>query len=349
MVFYIESIIPDWDLLNPDSDEYDKQKNIGLDYARLELSLTMLKSETLSYIQKSNIEIGDRFDELDDWVFQSIGKYCWMLNNGAIFNDETTTFINQKFEELRVGIQQLPIADTKQKIIPTEPGIILFSEFEDLIIEKQVDDGSLIYEQLNKTMPSPKSISVLIQHLNDLVSFLSSLDDDEKNEAYGNNYNETVKEVKLILRITKAYKKNSKITRKTQREKTNGSGGNYRIAKTVEEIKYKKQDLDLHLVSIDPKTIVGSQALLMYNAKNRKLSLLYSSNGDGFEIRGTTIHNIDEKKSFQKTLRKPQQQLESLRDATQHRAEIVLGEYIKGKAANVVGRTNSDIIFIKAW
>ena len=106
---------------------------------------------------------------------------------------------------------------------------------------------------------------------------------------------------------------------------------------------------ELHLVSIDPELIVGAAGLLVYNAKNRKIGLYIAADDKGLGVKGTTIQGFDEKKSLQKTLRKPADQLGTLRDATRKRAGIIINKNIRAKAGKMNGRLNGHIVLMKVW
>lgn len=56
--------------------------------------------------------------------------------------------------------------------------------------------------------------------------------------------------------------------------------------------------------SVDPKKILGSKEVWVYNNKYRYLTKFVANNG-GFHIKGTTIYNFDENQSITKKLRKP--------------------------------------------
>jgi len=73
----------------------------------------------------------------------------------------------------------------------------------------------------------------------------------------------------------------------------------------VKNLKFKVEDMDYKLTSINPITIPGASTLFVFNAKNRTLYQYVTTATKGFEVGGTTIKNFDEKLSKCTKLRKP--------------------------------------------
>lgn len=124
--------------------------------------------------------------------------------------------------------------------------------------------------------------------------------------------------------------------------------------KIVEKLKFKKTDETLGVTSIPPTDIIGSETLVVFNAKSRKLQIYQASTTDpqkqgraGFTVKGTTIVGFDEKTSVQKTLRKPVEQIK-LFTSTKPKA---LREFdaIKTTETKVNGRFNEHCIILKTF
>ena len=87
----------------------------------------------------------------------------------------------------------------------------------------------------------------------------------------------------------------------------------------VAKMQYKKEDTKLELKSIDPAEIIYAEELWVYNTKTRKLGHYVARTldprglnrpGTGLMVKGTSIKGFNEEASVQKTLRKPEKQLE---------------------------------------
>src|SRR5690606_4676088 len=76
-------------------------------------------------------------------------------------------------------------------------------------------------------------------------------------------------------------------------------------AKQIARIKYLKEHENLK--SVNPLDIIGASQLWVYNVKYRNLGVYHCPNAHGFEMKGTTLLNFDEKTSVSKKLRKPEE------------------------------------------
>jgi len=117
--------------------------------------------------------------------------------------------------------------------------------------------------------------------------------------------------------------------------------------KVVSKLKYKQSDLDFKLNSIDPLVIPQSEILFVFNTKYRDLFIYRAKEGEKLSVKGTTLQNYDEKTSFKKKIRKPEQTLNNLQQTTRLRAIKAFDE-IKTKSSSVTGRVNQDCILLRA-
>lgn len=117
----------------------------------------------------------------------------------------------------------------------------------------------------------------------------------------------------------------------------------------VKRLKFQKSDDSLGIVSVPPATIIGAQAMFVYNTKTRKIGYYIAMNSQGFEVKGTTILNFTDK-SVQKTLRKPAEQLKSFKDLnTQKRMQTWFEKDIKTTEINLNGRFNEEVVILKVF
>ena len=102
-------------------------------------------------------------------------------------------------------------------------------------------------------------------------------------------------------------------------------------------------------MSIDPKKIIGAQELWVFNTKTRKLGKYVASNGFSSEelsIKGASITGFDEKKSIQKTVRKPDVTLKEFQKA----GKVALRKFLEDINATdikLTGRINKEIVLLK--
>jgi hypothetical protein len=116
--------------------------------------------------------------------------------------------------------------------------------------------------------------------------------------------------------------------------------------KQVAKVNYLKESTDFKVSSINPMMIVGAKRLFTFNVRYRQLSEYVSNSGMGFEVKGTTVQNIDSENSSTVILRKPLDILptvlgKSLRDIHKDMAKI------KTKRTEATGRINKDTIILR--
>jgi hypothetical protein len=114
----------------------------------------------------------------------------------------------------------------------------------------------------------------------------------------------------------------------------------------VKKLKFRVTDDKLGITSVPPATIIGAQYVVVYNTKNRKMGMYIAKTSAGSGVKGTSITEFTEK-SFQKTLRKPPEQLKEFKEQnTQKRIETWFGK-IKATETVMNGRFNEDLIILK--
>jgi len=118
------------------------------------------------------------------------------------------------------------------------------------------------------------------------------------------------------------------------------------IDKQVAKIKYKKEDSDFKIVSIQPAQIIGKTRLYVFNTKYRRLTEYVTFDPKGFIVNGTTIKNFDKETSRTITLRKPLDILPEVVRCTQRQLAKLL-DGIKTKPAIPNGRINEDTILLR--
>lgn len=138
-----------------------------------------------------------------------------------------------------------------------------------------------------------------------------------------------------------SYAQSKKVARKVRVKKSPTKD------KLVAKLKYRKEDRELKLTSINPVDIVGANRLWVYNTKTRKL---YRYQADELAatltVKGTTIVGYDEVRSVGKTIRKPAEVLAKFMKASKVQLRKFMEE-INAVESRANGRINEDIILLK--
>jgi len=125
------------------------------------------------------------------------------------------------------------------------------------------------------------------------------------------------------------------------------------VEKVVAKLKYLKVFKDpaikLDLLSISPVKLHGSSECFLYDTAKRKLVYLCADEySKTFTVKGTTVLGFDSGKSQTKILRKPGDQLRDLLKLGKPASRKFFDE-IKAVSVTPNGRTNENMIILKAW
>jgi hypothetical protein len=117
----------------------------------------------------------------------------------------------------------------------------------------------------------------------------------------------------------------------------------------VKKMKFMLSDVKLGITSVPPAGIIGAQLAVVYNTKTRKIGMYTAKTSNGLSVKGTSITEFTEK-SFQKTLRKPAEQLKEFKEQnTQRRIETWFVKNVKTTETLCNGRMSEDIVILKVF
>ena len=117
----------------------------------------------------------------------------------------------------------------------------------------------------------------------------------------------------------------------------------------VKKIKFLATDDSLGIASIPPTQLIGAQYAVVYNVKTRKLGCYTAKSASGLSVIGASLDNYSEK-SIQKTLRKPAEQLKTLKDLnTQRRVDTWFTKEVTTTDTKLSGRLGEDTLIIRIF
>jgi hypothetical protein len=105
---------------------------------------------------------------------------------------------------------------------------------------------------------------------------------------------------------------------------------------------------ELNISSIKPIQITESSTLWVYNEKYKKLTFYCTKNGEAFIVKGSTIQNYDESKSFSKRIRKPEKVIPSILTDPRKKIEKDIGS-LKTKIEVPTGRINDQTLLLRTF
>ena len=115
--------------------------------------------------------------------------------------------------------------------------------------------------------------------------------------------------------------------------------------KTKLKVQYKISDEEYGISSVAPEKILGKSKVWLFNTKSRELSYVETTHEDGITIRGTSIIDVDETKSFAIRLRKPLGLINAILAKKQKEIKSELNS-IKTKKNKATGRINRYTIIL---
>lgn len=304
------------------------------------------------------------FSMAEDWrVSMTLGGLCKMMLNGASFDEKRMTWINNKIQEVidyaKNVEKQKKKAKEEVKVERKSAADIVKEKTHDFIAEledrldhwTEQDEEFSVYEELKKVDAAYNTAKAVYDYYKPLVEELEELTTkktDDLVEAYTKSLGGIRMQkrylafVKKFIADAEMFMNSKKAVRKPRAKKT--VTASQQIAKVV----YQKESSEFKITSIEPSNIVGASMVVLFNTKTRDVTILNSSSGNGFTVKGTTIQDIDIENSQRKKVRKPEPFLAEATKSTKARLKRVFEE-LKTKPAEANGRLNSDTIILKAY
>ena len=182
---------------------------------------------------------------------------------------------------------------------------------------------------------------------NELLELSSGNADDQLREAYKHNSRKNVNKLitfyESIMAACDQIAAEAKVMKKPRAKKVKPAED------LVKKLKFLIKDDKLGIVSVPPAGIIGAQGVVVFNVKTRKIGYYISKTSQGLGVKSTSLTDFSEK-SFQKTMRKPPEQLKEFKEQnTQKRFETWFTKGIKTTETLLNGRFNEDTIILKVF
>lgn len=182
--------------------------------------------------------------------------------------------------------------------------------------------------------------------LEELQELASGQADEQLKEAYKHNSRKNVKKLiefyENIMAACEQIAAEAKVLKKPRAKKIKPA------EELVSKLKFKTVEDKLGAVSVPAAGLIGAQAAVVYNTKTRKIGVYVSKTSAGLSVKGTSIIDFTEK-SFQKTLRKPADQLREFKEQNTQKRVIDWFGKIKATETSLNGRMSADIMILKVF
>lgn len=269
-----------------------------------------------------------------------------LISNGYTVSDNTllkfTNDITNAIKQTESNKDSNVVISAQDKIKERTYDII--GDIENMIDEKNLES---VYDYLKeKEIPSTYGLKIAEYYepiLNELNELSDTKDKDLK-EGYSKyttrNINSMKKLYTMIIEESKLYHSNQKKVVKRETAKKPVS-----IDKKLKTFKFKKEDSDLKIVSINPSSIIGAKELWMFNTKYMSMVVLRSDTG--IDITGASFSNINEETSMSKrTGRKSSEYIQNVLTGGKRVLSKVM-DNIKSKAQPAPTRSTADVVLLK--
>jgi len=285
----------------------------------------------------------------------TFGYVCRLMSLGAVLTDRNVEWFDKTVEELKNAKQPVVKSAKVANVVSIQDHIKrkagecigeLEGQIDELITTKFSADVSP-YGLMNTLEIKGAHAKFVIDHFKtrraEYDEVLTTTDPDIK-EAYSNFTKVQLK--KLVAYCDQVIVDGMRLagdavkSRKPRKRKAKSPD------QLVSKMNYAKDFAELKLVSVDPKTIVGTNQLWVYNTKTRKLGCYNAEDAAGLSIKGSTIQNFSESKSIQKKLRKPEVTLPEIVKGGKVYLRNVLGD-IRAVESALTGRINIDTILLR--
>ena len=287
--------------------------------------------------------------KLPKWkISKTLGSVARILSNGNVLPEKNMEYFKNGVQDLiHAGKQVIDqVEETTKPVVDIQARVRDKANIIITDLEEQIDlvmDGKefSMYNFCQAKELNPQILSIVADYYRPQWEEILSSDEQVK-EAFGkrqkfwaNFWNNFFADIDRYLNNKKVVK-----VRKPREKKVKSA------VDQVKNLKFKKDDPSLKIVSVHPAEIIGCQQLWVYNTKYRKLTQYLAVGPAGIQVKGTTLTGWDVESSTSKTLRKPEQSLTELLSAGKVGLRSFISN-IKTAESKPNGRINEDCILLR--
>ncbi len=344
----IRSQEPDMTQIDPVREDYRARFADALNWVSYIFTTKELRDIYVSY-NRAHGPVIPHMDQVDDWLFVGPGKTAYILDKGGKVSDQALKFFTDGINRVRAEAKRIgeALAAVRKKPVVSAEHLLwvqvvtVTQRIEDLILTRTYDptEGQVIAIMRDAAL-GKSAVQQVVDGLTQLRREVTdkSVPDYAENielmgpraKYVGDCLTDALKQISLESTNVAASKKPRKA--RTMKERS--------AERLTQNIKHKKIDSDMNVVSIDPTQIIGARQLVVYNTKSKRVGIYVANDNDTLSIRGTTLQNYTEATSFAKTLRRPEEDLVHFRTAANpNRIDVLLRTNIRGKTFPMNGRS----------
>lgn len=299
--------------------DYTGTLAIALNYYNVQVDPKKKRSYAEAYAKKV---LGLDVSAAPDYLLNTIGAMCRLITRNEPVSDVDVAKTHDGLTKIAAGKVLGVQAQTPKKDIVVKPKrdpMEVANELADVIIsdiEYAIDDlvlkeggGGSDFNVKSISIANAKTAKIVEEHVERrLASFeeARTTTDDYVKESYSHLNRRKLNHMVVLLGEVLQKVKQSVAAVKVKKVKPRKEKPAHVL---VSKMKYKKNDAELNVTSVDPKEIVGASEVTVFNTKYRRVTIIRALEGEKLSVKGTTIINFDPTTTLCKTLRKPNEQL----------------------------------------
>jgi len=371
---------PKWDGADTwSADKFAQHFRDAMRYYNLESSAKDLKPKVIDWMGRNDYSRDEiqAFKKTKDWRCNStVGAIASCLLKGmpsvrADFNNgkDTSAWLRSEIAkivydgrydvepepEVKPVVAQVPVVTIQDRLRETAGDM---SEELDYAIDEWIKDPDAFDPKAFKVVNLLKGKGAKAAHariikqyfqggLDELHELASGNADEQLREGYKHVARKNIKKLidfyEAIAAACEQIAAEQKVLKKPRAKKVKPA------EELVKKMKFMLSETKLGITSVPPASIIGAQLAVVYNTKTRKIGMYTAKTSEGLSVKGTSIADFTEK-SFQKTLRKPAEQLKEFKEQnTQRRVETWFVKNVKTTETVCNGRMSEDIVILKVF
>jgi len=328
-------------------------------YAHYEMTSNELKKETMVYLKKLDPKhpLLDRIKDMDENRFATVGKYMYIMNHGGdipedmmvslmphlektICEEEAKTaaqikeasYTNTKNEMVKIAGENIKnfvptiqdrLRDKAREVAGEVEGWLDDFSMDKKMPAKTIEDFTNLFKTYELKAPHMRHMQMIFERRAAEIAEAVEGKDKDLAEAYSNFTKPELKKLDLfhknLLKAADMMQEVAKVERAPRKKKPVSQ------EKLVSKIKYKKEDPQLGIVSLNPIQIVGSREVWVYNTKTRKIAQYKALDERGLSVKGASLLNYSTD-SAEKTVRKPVETLADFKKASKVKLRTFMKE-----------------------
>lgn len=324
--------------------------------ARKYLIHYLVENEMISPLQKQAAEhLNLSWNIVDGWFARCMSRGAIVSTNSIVnFGERMKEFLARLDEIIQSRGLSVQQTQESSNVVSIQERVNAKVDYFIMELEAKFDEiwhnnsgeefvaYTWMIENEVKPMHASKIEEYFRKRATDWIAIIESKDEFVK-ESYPRPRKEMIDAAKFFTAVATDAEKlasNKNAARKPRKKKP------VSFEKKVKNLKFKKDDTENKLVSIDPIKILGAQQLWVYNVKTRKLGVYVASDAAGLEVKGSAIQNYKYSESICKTVRKPKDVLPRVLDGGKVILRKVMSE-INSKPQELNGRINDQTILLR--